>query len=652
MANFVVYRSSAGSGKTFTLVKEYLRLSLSDASKLHYNFKRILAVTFTNKAASEMKSRVIDYLHQLAEDKPEAKIRVLLCKELNITAEELKTRSKILLSHVLHNYSDFAIGTIDSFTHKIVKTFAHDLKLPVNFNIELDVQGFYEKVVANLISDIGQDAYTSKLLKEYVLIKAEENSAWDPEHLIIEFSKLLQKEQSLKHVETLNKLDTGHLEQARKQISKIKSDYYNFLQSESAKALNYIHKHQLKDDDFIKKSMGPQNFFYKANKKKINKEDTEKSTIVTAIEENKWLNPKALVPNSVQINSELSVLAASIKNYIVENVELFSLCNLLDKQIYPLLLLKKIEELSRNKKEEERLVFISEFNNKIFEIINNEPTPFIYERLGEKYQHYLLDEFQDTSSLQWFNILPLIDNSLSNGWFNLIVGDGKQSIYRWRNANVKQFSDLPSLATKKNQVQQERENNLRRNFTEIALNSNYRSLPTIIDFNNKVFESLSSDLLEESNLTIYKDHQQISIKKTGGYVSLSTGIVESAELEDTNYSIIQSSVSSALSSNFMYKDICVLCRNNKEAHQVANFLLQNKYPVVSSESLLIKHNLEVQVLVAFLKYLLSPSDSIQAAVVMNYLYQTKRINASLYHQKLLELQSKKTLSTILNELGF
>ena len=652
MANFVVYRSSAGSGKTFTLVREFLRLSLSDPSKLHYNFKRILAVTFTNKAAAEMKNRVIDYLQQLAEENTPFKIQELLCGDLKIKPEELKKRSKILLSHILHNYSDFAIGTIDSFTHKLVKTFAHDLKLPVNFNIELNVQGFYEKVVANLISEIGQDAHTSKLLKEYVLSKAEENSAWDPEQLIIEFSKLLQKEQSLNHVETLNKLDTSYLENARKQIAKIKSDYYAFLQNESAKALALLAKNNLTDEDFVGKSKGPQNFFYKASKKKLNKEDTEKSTILSALAENKWLSTKTAIANSIEINKELTALAFTIKNYIDEHFELFSLCNLLDKQIYPLLLLKKIEELSRTKKEEERLVFLSEFNNKIFEIINNEPTPFIYERLGEKYQHYLLDEFQDTSSLQWYNILPLIDNSLSNGWFNLIVGDGKQSIYRWRNANVKQFSDLPLLTSEKNQVQQERENNLTRNFTEIALNSNYRSLPTIVDFNNLLFETLSSGLLEDTNLKIYKDQRQLPIEKNGGYVSLSTGIVESSELEDRNYTSILSSVSSAIADSFMYKDICVLCRNNKEAHLVANFLIQNKLPVVSSESLLIKHNLEVQVLVAFLNYLLNPDDTIHGAVVVNYLFQTKRIDASLCNQLLLDLSTKKTLFTILNELGF
>ena len=190
MKNFIVYKSSAGSGKTYTLVKEYLKLALCDDKKLHYNYKFILAVTFTNKAAAEMKSRVISALNKISLSQY-SDLSESLCVDLKISPVELTNRSKLLLSYILHHYSDFAIGTIDSFTHKIVKTFAHDLKLPINFNIEFDTDSFYEKVVSELFNQIGEDEYVSKLLKEYALNKAEDNSGWDPENQIKEFSKLL-----------------------------------------------------------------------------------------------------------------------------------------------------------------------------------------------------------------------------------------------------------------------------------------------------------------------------------------------------------------------------------------------------------------------------------------------------------------------------
>src|SRR6478735_7186576 len=126
MQNFVVYKSSAGSGKTFTLVKEYLRLALYDEQKLAYNYKRILALTFTNKAAAEMKSRVIEALYQISQEAENNPTGIILCQDLSIAPAELKRRASVLLSDILHHYSDFSIGTIDSFTHKIIKTFAHD----------------------------------------------------------------------------------------------------------------------------------------------------------------------------------------------------------------------------------------------------------------------------------------------------------------------------------------------------------------------------------------------------------------------------------------------------------------------------------------------------------------------------------------------
>ena len=212
MKNFVVYKSSAGSGKTFTLVKEYLRLALADEKKLTTNYKYILAVTFTNKAAAEMKERIISALSQIIESKETSLITKLLCEELGTNQAELKKRAQIVLSHILHHYSDFSVGTIDSFTHKLVKTFAYDLKLPINFNVELNVDSFYENVINSLINKIGEDEYVSKLLKEYALAKAEDNAGWDPEKHIKEFARLLQKEDSESYLQQLKQFDIilGH----------------------------------------------------------------------------------------------------------------------------------------------------------------------------------------------------------------------------------------------------------------------------------------------------------------------------------------------------------------------------------------------------------------------------------------------------------
>ncbi|MBA2613457.1 MAG: UvrD-helicase domain-containing protein [Bacteroidetes bacterium] len=651
MENFVIYRSSAGSGKTFTLVKEYLRLSLSDPKKLNSNYKRILAVTFTNKAAAEMKQRILDALDQIANNASLPFVGELLCTELAIKPAELKQRSTIVLSQILHHYSDFSIGTIDSFTHKIVKTFAHDLKLPVNFNLEMDVEGFYDKVISTLFNQIGEDEYVSKLLKEFVLNKAEENASWDPEKAIKEFAKLLQKENSDDYLQKLKHLTPQELEEIRKELFAYISYYNTHLKTEGQKAIDLISKNGLSDNDFMYKSSGPQNFFKKCIHQGVDIESTVKGRTIDAIEKDQWAAKDGNKNKVEEISPQLTFIAKNLIEFIKENHVYYSLCKLLSTQIYPLLLLKKIEEISNDKKQEERLVFISEFNKNIFELINNEPTPFIYERLGEKYHHYLLDEFQDTSTLQWHNILPLIDNSLSNGWFNLIVGDGKQSIYRWRNANVQQFVNLPEIENvTDNFLIDERSNNLKRNFKENLLNTNFRSLDTIITFNNSLFNKLSNDLLSDDHKKIYKDQQQ-AIKHTGkGLVTINTGKVNREELNDLNFSVIKTQIQNALNSKFEYKDICIIVRKNTHGNSIANFLMENQIPIVSSDSLLLKNNLEINTVISYLNYLSNSQDKVSATAVVNYLQQTQQISGKEFSSAAQKLAKHISLFEVLKAL--
>jgi len=647
LSNFVVYKSSAGSGKTFTLVKEYLRLALHDEKKISFNYKRILAVTFTNKAAAEMKQRVIDSLNQITSSSTLPIIGELLCKELIIEGSELKKRSQFLLNSILHNYSDFSIGTIDSFTHKIVKTFAHDLNLPVNFNIETDVEGFYEKVVSELFSKIGEDEYLTKLLKNYSLNRAEDNSSWDPERNILEFVKLLQKENAGYYLEKLNQFSSDDLETFRKQFFEFISSYSIVLKTKAKEAFALIEKFNLSDKDFWYGQKGPVNFFNKCREVEVTLEDLTGKRLQEAIANDKWLSSEHA------INKPLTEIAKNIVEYIESNNKHFEVCKLLSKQIHQLMLIKKIEEISSIKKTEEQIVFISEFNKKIFELINNEPTPFIYERLGEKYHNYLLDEFQDTSGLQWQNILPLLDNSLANGWFNLIVGDGKQSIYRWRNANVKQFASLPNVENAvESFVVQERIDTLKRNFSGKDLNINYRSVKTVVEFNNDLFNSLSATLLKGDFSSIYKDHKQEIKKSSIGYVSIQTGKINGEELEPFNFEEIRSQIISALESGFNYKDICIISRKNKHGNIIANYLVENGIPVVSSDSLLLNNNLEVNTVICFLNYLNNNRDTVSSAGVLNYLFQSGQISDTEFNDSVKKIATAVSLFDVLNNLGF
>ena len=601
-----------------------------------------------------MKSRVIDALHEISTENNTGAMTTLLCADLQITAAELRKRAEIVLKSILHHYSDLSIGTIDSFTHKIVKTFAHDLKLPVNFNLELDTEGFYEKVISSLFASVGEDDYVSHLLKEYALNKARDNASWDPEQQIRDFARLLQKENSGLYVEQLRQFDSSELEQFRLQFLDFILHFKTHIKTEAKKALDLIAVNHIDTEDFSGKSRGAQTFFQKCSQLQI-KEDTLANKVLNEVLQSGQWHGKSKTTGSRSLQAiapQLTQLAQELYNFIQNNYKYFTLCEILSKQMYPLMLLKKIEELTEAQKQEERLVFISEFNQKIFDIINNEPTPFIYERLGERYQHFLLDEFQDTSSLQWQNLLPLLDSSLAAGWFNLIVGDGKQSIYRWRNANVQQFADLPKVDNKTGSAAvEERAQSLLRNFEERRLQDNYRSARQVIQFNNQFFTQLAKDHLSPRHASIYHLHEQNIISTAEGLVTLHSGDLDKDELDVRTRALVLKQVTEALGDGYAYRDICVLCRNNGAGNQIADFLMAEDVPVVSSDSLLLVHNFEVNTLLACLRYQADRQDSLSAAAVLNYLWQTKKITEAMFHTELRSLSRGSSLSAILQRAG-
>lgn len=645
MANFTVYKSGAGSGKTFTLVKEFLRLSLIDENKLHYNFKRILAVTFTNKAAAEMKQRVIDNLSEICFDKNLPSIAYPLMNDLRVNEEEIKRRSSILLTSILHNYSELSIGTIDSFTHKIVKTFAFDLDLPVNFSIETDVASFYDMIISELFSKVGIDPKITGLLKEYALTKAEENASWDPEKSVRQFVKLLQKEEAPEYTAKIRAISEDKLEEIHKEIRSSAEKFKKEFTAIAEKGLEIIRKNGFTEKDLFNKSKSQVNIFKKCISNKYKSEDFESDTLKNAIENKKWLS----VPGPA--DAEFSEVAKELVEYYESNIATYRLNELLRRYMHLILLIKKIEEISATKKEEEQIVFISEFNRKIFELINNEPTPFIYERLGERYHHYLLDEFQDTSTLQWQNILPLLDHSLASGWYNLIVGDGKQSIYRWRNANVKQFTELPGkLKGNESEVSKERILSLQRNFEPQFLNENRRSTRTIVEFNNQFFEYMAGTLPGNLKETTYFKQAQSTSSEEKGYVRIDKGKIPNAEMESLNLDLLLQHVRSSLSSGFEPKDICIITRKKEQGSLAAECLSIAGIPVVSSESLLLQNNKQVNTIIAFLKYLSDQNDKISAGVVIEYLHSAAIINEEQFVASLMKLR-ELDLYRILIELN-
>lgn len=634
--NFTVYRSSAGSGKTFTLVREYLRIALTDTFDPPQRYRKILAITFTNKAAAEMKERIIRSLKELSN--PEAgkisPMSAILKEELQLDTLTLAERSSNLLRAILHNYTDFAIGTIDSFTHRIVRAFAHDLRLPVNFEVETDADKLIREAVDILVGKIGEDAQLTELLVQFSSRKADEEKTWQIEYELREIGKELVKEDGARNAELLRNLTIENFMQINDKLKKSRNAFEAKIISIGKEAVSVISGAGLSMDDFSFKKNGIAGRFFAYSKGELDKLGDTNKNIEKLFSGGKWYSGDASKSAQAAVSSiqpSLETLWKKIEAIKEDEFPAYVFHKMLLQNIYAIAVLNEIERIIFSFRTEQNILHISEFNRIISKIVFAEPVPFIYERLGEKYSNYLIDEFQDTSVVQWQNLLPLVENSLAGNFFNMLVGDGKQAIYRWRGGEVEQFAKLPYVIdSAANELVKEREQSLIRNFGEQHLGKNYRSKSEIVLFNNSFFRFLSEKLGVASQVIYDKLEQEFVPANEGGYIR----IEELEPLEDDKYEIYITKtleqIASLRSEGWEYADIAILVRTNFEGSMIAGALIENKIPVLSSDSLLLKQSAIVSFMVSILRCIDFPGDELAGAQVLEYLVSTKRIPLPLH----------------------
>jgi ATP-dependent exoDNAse (exonuclease V) beta subunit len=627
--SFTVYRSSAGSGKTFTLVKEYVKIILEEPG----NFRRVLAITFTNKAANEMKERVLKALRELSKGDQSADPMIkgtlvpLLVAETGLTTIEIALNAAKALEMILHNYADFAIGTIDSFSHRLIRTFAHDFGLPVNFNVELDADELLSTAVDLLLDRVGDDESLTKLLVKFLETRMEEDKGWNIDLMLTGFARILMDEEGQSGIHRLKNLSLDQFQVISDYLYSRISQFEQKIREISKEGAVILNHSGCSASDFFQGDRGIWKYFSNLAAGRMDKLDPN-SYVTTTIEEDKWFSGKTDADKRQRIN-DLKPKLLDVYERLLKEIEVhrpdYYLRKLLAKTIYPLAVLNEIEKVLNDFKRRNNLVHISEFNSRIAGIVMNEPVPFIYERLGEKYQHILIDEFQDTSALQWMNFIPLIENSLAGGHFNLVVGDGKQAIYRWRGGDVEQFNALPAIpGSERNLILNQREKILSRHFEKVNLEQNFRSKSEIVDFNNRFFRTIADNVLINGKEKIFEGlEQQYDPQKTGGYIRLEflEGNEEEQDYETKTFTRVLDIITSAKQENFSLRDMAILCRSNKNASAIARFLLEEGVGVVSAESLLIHNSPRVRFLIAYLKFLFEPRNEIVIAEIRLFFQQ-------------------------------
>ncbi|GLB48272.1 UvrD-helicase domain-containing protein [Neptunitalea lumnitzerae] len=611
--SFTIYNASAGSGKTFTLVKNYLSILLS--SNHADGFKNILAITFTNKAVGEMKERIIDNLAAFATKEDVATSNdmfKMLCNELHLSEQELIERSKKVLKKILHNYAFFDVSTIDKFNHRIIRTFAFDLKLPQNFEVTLDTDLLLKEAVDNLIANAGEDKELTNILVDFVLEKIDDDKSWDISRDILDTSKKITQENHYLPLKTLKDKSITDFKGLQKKVFSDIKTLEEQITSEAKNILQRITDNGIDYTDFTRQSLP--NHFLKHSTLTYG----TTSPYATKLEENirtgSGLYPKKLdASKQADIDSLLPEIEQAFLN-IKAHYYKWKFAKNVYKNLVPLTVINSVQNELQKIKDDENLVLISEFNATISETIKDQPAPFIYERLGEKFKHYFIDEFQDTSELQWQNLIPLMDNALSSETLTgkkgslLLVGDAKQAIYRWRGGNPEQFVDLYD----------QKVNPFVSEVTNQNLDTNYRSYDEIINFNNAFFNFAKEGLLTSAHQNLYALGNQKTNAKKGGLVTVS--FIE-PEDEKTNAELYVAqtlqTINNVLAQGYTYKDIAILTRKNKQGVLVANALTEASIPMISSESLLLANNPKITFLNNLIKYgLFADSKDLKATLLL------------------------------------
>lgn len=622
---FSIYRSSAGSGKTRTLAKAYLKLALQFRADY---FKHILAVTFTNKASQEMKDRILEYLDDFTHGKSHL-LAGEIQHELSMDSLTFRQHSEETQSTLLHQYDNFSICTIDAFFQKVIRSFTREAGLVGDYRLEIDQDAVLEEVIDNLIDELGSNRELTEWVVDFAKENLENERAWDVRYSLINFAREIFREE-FKEIEDEISTATSakdFFKALRSSLLEIKISFMREACVPAREILEIVKGNGWEPGDFsYGKNSGLFTFIgqfasggnlskYKAPGERIRNYFSDPL---------KWANRKS------QYASRISSLAAStmvpalirIINCYDEKFRSALSAEIALKNMYVFGLITDISRKLKEYKDENNLMLLADAPKFLNGVIRDSDTPFIYEKVGSFYRNYLIDEFQDTSGLQWQNFQPLIVNSLDQGYPSLVVGDVKQAIYRWRGGDLSLLQEriVNLLGEHRVDIQE--------------LDNNFRSAREIVNFNNAFFMTASQILSLESETPdadlAYKDVVQSALKLNAGFVEVrfldAEESPERAPTESWKGQALRQvpAILERLQENgAALKDIAILVRKNDEGQQIAAYLLQYKnspeakkncaYDVVSNESLRIDGAACVNLLLGALRYLLNADDSIARA---------------------------------------
>lgn len=640
MGGLNVYSASAGSGKTHRIVGEYISLLFSDDKA----YKHILAVTFTNKAGEEMKSRIIKELNNLGTG-GKSDYTEKLKKEYNLTETQIQAIAKKKFKEILHDYSNFSISTIDSFFQKILKNFTYETGIQFNYEIELDIDNVISQVVDSLINKSSEDPNLKKYLISLIDQNIYDGKKWDTRHSLKKFILDIFSS-NYREYETEYNSFFNDKNKTKNFLADLNILINNF-EKENAKYHQKINdilsKHSLGVESFkggktrsiIKRILGFKNKFLK---------DTIEQTFNKYDDITEWLVKKDQNDEGKkQVAESLLKVCCDYKMFLETELLNYNTATLIRRQFHFIALIGyAFKELDEYKKENNKFL-ISEVPSFLAEISTQNSSPFIYEKIGNYYNNYLIDEFQDTATTQWKAFYPLIQESLSKqSKNNILVGDVKQSIYGWRGGDWELLSE---------KVQQQ----FPHFYKLISLDKNYRSGKNIVEFNNIFFKNAAeilqntfnenittqanSTLSDKITKSVYNNIIQEPNSESESYIAIN--IIENKEKSADNrllsMDIMIEQIEKVQQNNYNAGDIMILVRSNTEGKDVADYIINysqspkakenTNYDVISADSLFISNNDAVSFLISCLKYFTNPEDKLAFTETAYILYRINYLNS-------------------------
>lgn len=642
-----IYKASAGSGKTFTLSVEYIKLLIKDPQ----SYRSTLAVTFTNKATEEMKLRILSQLYGIWKLLPDSKSYIDKIKEdLDVTEEYMSERAGIALHNIVHNYSYFRIETIDSFFQSVLRNLARELDLTANLRIELNDYQIERNAVDELINLLDENSELLTWIMEYIRENMDDDKDWNVIGNIKRFGENIFREYYKTNSKKLNErlLEEGFFKQYTSKLRQMCNEAEVEMQNEAAQFFDALNHNGIEINDLNNGKNGPAGYFIKIKKGIYNNTIVTKrlQKVLDDGSESSWVKQKSSKETQDIVrelaNSTLTPLVHHAEDVRQKNWYIYGSAVLTLRHLNQLRLLNSIENKVRMMNVEQNRFLLSDTHTLLHSLIRDTDSPFIFEKIGNYLENIMIDEFQDTSTVQWQNFKVLLEECMSHGeqQGNLIVGDVKQSIYRWRSGDWRMLNNIEREFPYLNSM-----------LNVCSLDTNYRSSRRVITFNNAFFKRASEleyaaqksstpDTSSPEQLKkAYSDVAQKvpSFRDNHGYVSIN--LLPNEDYRQQALQKTAEAVSLLLDSGANYSDIAILVRSNDIIQLIAEFFA-NELPdvkIVSDEAFRLDSSVSVNIIVNAMLWLTHP-DNILAKAYIAKAYQT-------YVLKKSEQETNKLLAT-------